>query len=161
MALIRLHFIFMYCIYKHDDQAVWQSLFQVVENYWGKCVSNSTIQCQFNVWSKQKDRDHPFKTSANFSWFLTPTPYRRQFFTTIRQQIWQIFDPSPPKKCRRLKWRGKTSSLNDLSQVAPPNLCIFHRSCRGDGCIKNSKPLKPVKTSPGLLIKLYGNFLLQ
>ena len=31
-------------------------------------------------------------------------PYRRQFFTTIRRQIWQIFDPSPPNKCRRLKW---------------------------------------------------------
>ena len=29
---------------------------------------------------------------------------RRQFFTTIRQQIWQIFDPSPPKHYRRLKW---------------------------------------------------------
>ena len=25
-------------------------------------------------------------------------PYRRQFFTTIRRQIWQIFDPSPPSK---------------------------------------------------------------
>ena len=22
-------------------------------------------------------------------------PYRRQFFTTLRRQIWQIFDPSP------------------------------------------------------------------
>ena len=31
-------------------------------------------------------------------------PLRRQFFTTIRRQIWQIFNPSPPKKCRRLKW---------------------------------------------------------
>ena len=44
--------------------------------------------------------DHPFKTSAN----STPTPLRRQFFSTIRRQIWQIFDPSPPKTCRRLKW---------------------------------------------------------
>ena len=50
-------------------------------------------------------REHPFKTSANFSQFLTPTPLpRRQFFTTIRRQIWQIFDPSPPKKCQHLKW---------------------------------------------------------
>ena len=24
-------------------------------------------------------------------------PYRRQFFTTIHRQIWQIFDPSPLK----------------------------------------------------------------
>ena len=30
--------------------------------------------------------------------------YHWQFFTTIRQQIWQIFDPSPPKQCQRLKW---------------------------------------------------------
>ena len=28
-------------------------------------------------------------------------PYRRQFFTTIRRQIWQIFDPSPTEKCQR------------------------------------------------------------
>ena len=41
-------------------------------------------------------REHPFKTSANLSRFLTPTPYRLQFFTTIRRQIWQIFDPFPP-----------------------------------------------------------------
>ena len=26
------------------------------------------------------------------------------FFTTICWQIWQIFDPSPPKNCQRLKW---------------------------------------------------------
>ena len=40
----------------------------------------------------------------NFHDFWPLPPYRRQFFTTIRRQIWQIFDPSPPKKCRRLKW---------------------------------------------------------
>ena len=35
---------------------------------------------------------------------LNPTPSRRQFSTTIRLQIWPIFDPSPhPEKCRRLK----------------------------------------------------------
>ena len=27
---------------------------------------------------------------------MTPTPLRRQFFTIIRRQIWQILDPSPP-----------------------------------------------------------------
>ena len=63
------------------------------------CINNAF---EFDI------RDHPFKTSANFSRFLTPTPYRRQFFTTIRWQIWQIFDPShpptPTKKWRRLKW---------------------------------------------------------
>ena len=30
-----------------------------------------------------------------FQDFLPLPPYRRQFFTTIRRQIWQIFDPSP------------------------------------------------------------------
>ena len=39
-----------------------------------------------------------------FTIFLPLPLYRRQFFTTIRRQIWQIFDPSPPKACRRLKW---------------------------------------------------------
>ena len=29
--------------------------------------------------------------------FLSLPPYRRQFFTTIRRHIWQIFDPSPLK----------------------------------------------------------------
>ena len=44
---------------------------------------------------------------GKFSRFLTPTPLRRHFFTTIRQQIWQIFDPSSlpqSKECQRLKW---------------------------------------------------------
>ena len=35
---------------------------------------------------------------GKFSRFLTPTPSRRQFFTTIRRQIWPIFDPSLPLK---------------------------------------------------------------
>ena len=29
--------------------------------------------------------------------FLTPTPYRQQFFSAIRWQIWPILDPSPLK----------------------------------------------------------------
>ena len=43
-------------------------------------------------------RDHPFKTLANFHQFLTPSPYRRQFFSAIRRQIWQN------RACRRFKW---------------------------------------------------------
>ena len=62
-------------------------------------------------------RDHPFKTSAIFHWFLTPTPYRRQFFSTIRRQIWQIFDPSPPKACRRLKWMVPNKIIPGLYYV--------------------------------------------
>ena len=48
-------------------------------------------------------RDHSFKTLANFYKFLTPTPLPSAF-STIRRQIWQIFDPSPHTTCRRLKW---------------------------------------------------------
>ena len=39
-----------------------------------------------------------------FTNFRPLPPYRRQFLCTIRRQIWPIFDPSPPKACRRLKW---------------------------------------------------------
>ena len=39
-----------------------------------------------------------------FTNFRPLPPYRRQFFSTIRWQICQIFDPSPLKTCRRLKW---------------------------------------------------------
>ena len=41
-------------------------------------------------------RDHPFKTSANFSQFWILPPYCWQIFTTI-------FDLSPSKKCQCLK----------------------------------------------------------
>ena len=33
-----------------------------------------------------------------------PYPLPWAVFTTIRRQIWSNFDPSSPKKCRRLKW---------------------------------------------------------
>ena len=45
-----------------------------------------------------------FRRWQNFHDFWTLPPYRRQFFITIRWQIWLIFDPFPPRKCRRLKW---------------------------------------------------------
>ena len=40
-------------------------------------------------------RDHPLKAVGKFSRFLTLTPLRRQFFTTIRRQIWSILTPPP------------------------------------------------------------------
>ena len=52
-------------------------------------------QCSIGVFEKLK-REHPFKTSANFHDFFPLPPYRRQLFTTIRRQIWPIFDPFPP-----------------------------------------------------------------
>ena len=48
---------------------------------------------------------------------MTPTPYRRQVFTTIHRQIWQIFDPFPPKQCRRLKWIVPKSTLLLIGDV--------------------------------------------
>ena len=53
----------------------------------------------------------------------------RQFFTTVRRQILPIFDPSPPIKCRRLKWMVHKLTLFQLVgqtmsttlQIAPPS----------------------------------------
>ena len=39
---------------------------------------------------------------GKFSQFLTTTPLQLAFFDTIHWQIWQIFEPLPPKKYRRL-----------------------------------------------------------
>ena len=58
----------------------------------------------FNKGVKLYVRDRPLKASADFPKFWPLPPSRRQFFTTIRRQIWQTFDPSRPKKCWRLKW---------------------------------------------------------
>ena len=49
-------------------------------------------------------KDHPFLTLAFFFKFLTSSPSLQHFFTTIRRQIRQTSDPSPPKNCQRLKW---------------------------------------------------------
>ena len=49
-------------------------------------------------------RDHPFKTSAKLHNFRPLPPSVGSFFTTIHQQFWPIFDPSPLKKCWRLQW---------------------------------------------------------
>ena len=51
-----------------------------------------------------KLRDHPFKMSANYSWFLTPTPLLSAVFYYYPSANLAIFWPLPPKKCRRLKW---------------------------------------------------------
>jgi hypothetical protein len=53
--------------------------------------------------------DHPFKKSANFHDSLPLPPSRRQFFTSIRRQIWPIFDPSPLKNADVLnRWSHST-----------------------------------------------------
>ena len=78
---------------------------------------------------------------GNFSHFFDPyPPYRRQFFSTIRRQIWQIFDPSPPRACRRLKWmvpdleyrlHHRLSKLHTARsiEIAPrdgPSFCVLY-----------------------------------
>ena len=51
-------------------------------------ISNNQSHDHCSTWTLVED-------VGNFSWSLTPTPFRRQFFTTICRQIWPIFDPSP------------------------------------------------------------------
>ena len=65
------------------------------------------------------------KTSANLHDFWHLPPFRRQFFTTIRRQIWQIFDPSPPTKCRRLKWMVPMNFHNELKFYRKEHLCLL------------------------------------
>ena len=87
--------------------------------------------------------DHPFKTSANFQdfWPLPSTPSVGSFFTTIRLQIWPIFDPSPPKKCRRKGGRGQKSwkfadVLNGWSlwgMLGAKKNCVVRRHSEIDG----------------------------
>ena len=55
------------------------------------------------------DTPTKLKMLTNF-WPLLP--YRRQFFSAIRRQIWQIFDPSPLKECQHLKWTVSNQLLN-------------------------------------------------
>ena len=54
------------------------------------------------------------KDVGQFLQFLIPTPLRRQFFTTIRQQFWPIFDPFPPPNCRRCLWTAPEDKKEKL-----------------------------------------------
>ena len=52
--------------------------------------------------------------------FLAQPPYRRQFFTTIHQQIWQIFAPPPLRNADVLNgWslcaKSRTSEYMDVA----------------------------------------------
>ena len=70
--------------------------------------------------------DHPFKTSANFLDFWPLPPFRRQFFTTIRWQIWPMFDPSP-KKCLLNGW--SLWVVPELSQGCPMAIPGLSQGC--------------------------------
>ena len=61
--------------------------------------------------------------------FLTPTPYCWQFLTTIHQQIWQIFDPSPLKNADVLNGWSQISSFVTL------DLKLYHQIIKGQ--VKN------------------------
>jgi hypothetical protein len=51
-----------------------------------------------------------------FTLFWPLPPYRRQFFSTIRRQIWQIFDPSPLEHADVLNGWSPTRSNNPLHE---------------------------------------------
>ena len=46
----------------------------------------------------------PINNVSNFSRLLTPSPQYSQFFSTICQQFWPIFDTSPPTNDRHHLW---------------------------------------------------------
>ena len=60
------------------------------------------------------NRDHPFKTSANFYDF-----WHLSFFTTVRRQIWKNFDPSTPIEFQRLKngWSHMKIQYDSLNLI--------------------------------------------
>ena len=64
-----------------------------------------------------------------FTNFWPLPPYRRQFFSTIRRQIWQIFDPSPPKTCRRLKWMVPKITWFHYFNAHNFCICTFFKVC--------------------------------
>ena len=55
--------------------------------------------------------------------------YRRQLYSTIRRQIWQIFDPSPPKTCRRFKWMVPCGIFNFFQLFQRLSQDILHIAC--------------------------------
>ena len=70
-----------------------------------------------------------------FTLFWPLPPYHRQFFSTIRRQIWQIFDPSPPRACRRLKWMVPMHIVSSFSawyqlEIKMPRLDNFSARAR-------------------------------
>ena len=80
-------------------------------------------------------RDHTFKTSANFHDFWHLSPYSRQVFTTIRRQIWPIFDPFPLKNADVLNGWSHSSSV----QFHQINRIFFYKD---QSLLKKSKRAK-------------------
>ena len=80
------------------------------------------------IWFFNLQRDHPFKTSAIFHQFLTSTPLPSADFSTIRRQIWQIFDPSRLKTCQRLKWMVPLKVKNQIWDIPQYYQLVQHKN---------------------------------
>ena len=61
--------------------------------------------------------NHPCKTSANFSRFLTSTPLPSANFLRLSVGKFGLFLTPPPKKCRRLKWMVPTMLQQNMHCV--------------------------------------------
>ena len=87
------------------DPTTYSRVRWIVEFPASGCKNSFDSSFEFRMkFQRNSCSDHPFKTLANFHTFWPLSPYCWHFFSIVCRQIWQIFDPSPPKVCRRLKW---------------------------------------------------------
>ena len=92
-----LYYVAFQCGCKNIFRKIWKKNLPTEswENHWLHFrfiyIFYPTISCIISA------RDHPFKTPANFQEYLLLSPPIGSFYATIRQQIWQICDPSPLK----------------------------------------------------------------
>ena len=75
-----------------------------VQSWSGKALENPVPMLPVRCRNEQYLLDHPVKTSANFSQFLTPTPLPSAVFYYYPSANLANFYPPPTKKCPRLKW---------------------------------------------------------
>ena len=84
---------------------------------------------------------------------MTPTPYHRQFFTTIRRQIWQIFDTSPPKQCRRLKWMVPKMMMQNIASKSSLALSMYLDSWWINTFLENNQVRIQVRIKPDIFLR--------
>ena len=96
------------CTYKHMlilatlryvkkiDSKLRSSLIALSSTHWPDLDLLYNILTQRHVWSDLPGTFH-LRRQQIFHNFWPLPHYRRQFFSTIHRQIWQIFDPSPLK----------------------------------------------------------------
>ena len=89
--------------------------FYVPEPIWRYFHNESIFLQNSRVLALKRQRDHPYKTSANFHNFWPLPPYHRHSSKILMKGIfdpyvlwpfhhWHMGTPSPPKTCWRLKW---------------------------------------------------------